>query len=157
MHLGGEVEGGGGAGTQLNMCPDLVLKCFPYPSFFPSASFLAFFSASATCLLVGEDFQHPSAEKARRCLGGQTQRTSADSTGSSQRCLALQLKNKSTLAGCMSAHSGPEQGTGLPLFCKQPALLVDNSSMEPAEWDGSKPVVPKLGCGAAGGSYKRGG
>lgn len=33
--------------------------------------------------------------------------------------------------------------------------MIDNSSMEPAEWDGSNPVVPKLGSGDHQGSFEK--
>lgn len=128
------------------MCPDLVLKRSPIlPPFlcFPSfrVPFSLFFSASPTYSLIGVDFQHPT-----RCLGGQTRRTAADNTRLTS-TPPPQSHSEAELYAPAHRSGRRQQDRRLPLFCKSPALLSDNSSMEPAEWDGSNPrLFPKLEC-----------
>lgn len=55
------------------MCPDLVLKCSPILPSFPLFPFLPrpfCFSAGPTCSLIGEGFQHPTAEEPKLSGGG---------------------------------------------------------------------------------------
>ena len=137
------------------MCPDLVLKCrCPLlPSFRVSAPFLC-----GPCTLP-----------ARRRLPASDRRGAADPWGGkTQREVPLiePLKPAPLTAAplyrpapltCICIRLKPRQEDTFILQIAR-SLLVDNSSMEPAEWDGSKPGVPKLGSGDRRGSWEgRGG
>ena len=150
--------GGGGAGTQLNMCPDLVLECSPilppFPSSLPSfrVPFSLFFLRQPYVLplTAWTSSIRPAAWEDKP--GGQTRSSAADKTPAShpRRRLAATVKRS---CARQPTERPREQDRRLPLFCKSPALLTDNSSMEPAEWDGSNPPgrFPSWGAGTTEG------
>lgn len=131
------------------MCPDLVLKRSPIlPPFlcFPSASPSPYFSPPAlrTPLSAWTSSIRPAAWEDKP--GGQTRRTAADNTRLTS-TPPPQSHSEAELYAPAHRSGRRQQDRRLPLFCKSPALLSDNSSMEPAEWDGSNPrLFPKLEC-----------